>query len=940
MGKLEDYSQLQTLMRDYLEELHLMCPAARVYTYEMFFQDFRICGAIAQICFADVLGGMLATLPSDHPNMALFRALLPRYAKTYEQLDIVGLTLDAARELGLQVTGPAPAPSAVVVSSAKELERAAFMQKHYPKNGLGDVTQEWMSALLGVEVVRMTHKVLDAGVTSDAAIFNLEFAGGQAQSASVPSSLVLKYAKEVESSRDLAKDAMMYEKEVLFYSALHGTVAKVMPIPDVIQVFKDPDNPDEFFCIAMEDLSVLFKPMDQTIGITWQQAKDLALSVGKLHATFWEHDVLKQPVVCGGDSTRAIVWFENWVTNTIAAGPEAFDKFWMGTKKPDRVGVDWCPTDPLKNLVRLWKAHGTALLEECHRILDSRPFTLVHGDLRSDNLFEGKDPSSGYKFIDWQTYGGSAPGVEMVQFLSGSISPTDDLEHMDEILGTYLDALHSTCAQSKSYTMAMLKEDYAIAFTMLYYGVADPFTPFFENLPSDHSLWANFRAFFPRYVKCASLLDIGSYNQRMADRLGLAVDPNIPFFGAPTTQEPPEAVPPSKSLKGSRMSIMSRSTDTQPTTQSGYLANPAGDRIVEEEDVAATTRRTFLQDKYPKQLSEVTKEWLSALVEQPLSAISVKKVLEAGVTSDAAIFGLEYAAGGTGPASVCVKYAKASESNRVFAQGGMMYEKEIMFYQELESMVSKGGMPIPDVIAVFVDPVKPKEFFCIVMNDMGAEHDAMDQIVGVSLKEQTELLSLAAKLHTSFWEHPILKHPTVCSGKPDTCTLFFQGWFEGAVVDPETCPRYRVECITKLGFDPFPKPAQRVMNKVMTTHSVKLLAHFQKILDSRPFTMCHGDMRSDNLFQRKDKTGYRVIDWQTYSASPPAVEMHQLLGASMGKLEDYAQLPTIMRAYLAELHSLCPAARAYTFEMLWEDFRCVSYSYPPAVPSHVACKDC
>ena len=54
----------------------------------------------------------------------------------------------------------------------------------------------------------------------------------------------------------------------------------------------------------------------------------------------------------------------------------------------------------------------------------------------------------------------------------------------------------------------------------------------------------------------------------------------------------------------------------------------------------------------------------------------------------------------------------------------------------------------------------------------------------------------------------------------------------------------------------------------------------------------------------------------------------------MGKLEDYAQLPTIMRAYLAELHSLCPAARAYTFEMLWEDFRCVSYSYPPAVPSH------
>ena len=145
-------------------------------------------------------------------------------------------------------------------------------------------------------------------------------------------------------------------------------------------------------------------------------------------------------------------------------------------------------------------------------------------------------------------------------------------------------------------------------------------------------------------------------------------------------------------------------------------------------------------------------------------------MLEAGVTSDAAIFALEYAPGGSGPPSVCVKYAKGNESNRVFAQGGMMYEKEIMFYQQLESVVSASGMPIPGVIAVFVDPEKPKEFFCIVMDDMGIDHDAMDQIKGITLNEQKELVSVACKLHAAFWDHPVLKHPTICNGKPEACS--------------------------------------------------------------------------------------------------------------------------------------------------------------------------
>jgi hypothetical protein len=44
-------------------------------------------------------------------------------------------------------------------------------------------------------------------------------------------------------------------------------------------------------------------------------------------------------------------------------------------------------------------------------------------------------------------------------------------------------------------------------------------------------------------------------------------------------------------------------------------------------------RRDFLQDNYPKSLGAVSRKWLSALLQKELTAHSVSKILEAGVTS-------------------------------------------------------------------------------------------------------------------------------------------------------------------------------------------------------------------------------------------------------------------------------------------------------------------
>ena len=93
---------------------------------------------------------------------------------------------------------------------------------------------------------------LEAGVTGDAAIFNLEYASGDGGG---PASIVLKYAKAMAANRQLAQECMMYEKETFFYKELHDLVSPVLPIPEVFGVFVDPVKPEEFVS-GLQDVGV------------------------------------------------------------------------------------------------------------------------------------------------------------------------------------------------------------------------------------------------------------------------------------------------------------------------------------------------------------------------------------------------------------------------------------------------------------------------------------------------------------------------------------------------------------------------------------------------------------------------------------------------------------------------------------------------------------
>ena len=90
--------------------------------------------------------------------------------------------------------------------------------------------------------------------------------------------------------------------------------------------------------------------------------------------------------------------------------------------------------------------------------------------------------------------------------------------------------------------------------------------------------------------------------------------------------------------------------------------------------------------------------------------------------------------------------------------------------------------------------------------------------------------------------------------------------------------------------------------------STRWLKAFSSCPALRP--QVHGDLRCDNILQAKGDAGaFKFIDWQTYSAAAPGVEMVQLLCGSIEPAMDLqSHVSEIMRAYLDALHASGPEA--------------------------------
>ena len=327
-----------------------------------------------------------------------------------------------------------------------------------------EVTPAWLSEVLGTEVVDCQAHYLEGGVVGDAfRIHDIEYAEPSGR----PASAVVKLANAIAEKRDYAVENRIYVKEVNFYKYF----ARDLPLraPEVYYLESDDEDNCEFFVILMEDLnahSLVFDQVDDPPDASF--TRKISSEVAAFHARFWESeelqlDWLKLPAE----------GYEFPMTPACRACPETFDVFvplWeqMFGENPF-TEPRWADIAALSDLVTGPKS--SQLLDFMNQKLDDRPKTLVHGDIRADNIFrshpdQGRSVAdSQLTYIDWQMLQPGPPGPEFTQFWQHS-QPPAVRRHDMKWLREYHGQLVALAPQAASYTYEMLVEDYKVGFVI------------------------------------------------------------------------------------------------------------------------------------------------------------------------------------------------------------------------------------------------------------------------------------------------------------------------------------------------------------------------------------------------------------------------------------------------------------------------------------------
>ena len=82
---------------------------------------------------------------------------------------------------------------------------------------------------------------------------------------------------------------------MVFYEKYATAADFPVRVPKVYACLKDKWAPNEFFCLAMENLNVTSIPCDSTEGLTVTEAEQLLVHIGQLHGHYWESDLLRDP---------------------------------------------------------------------------------------------------------------------------------------------------------------------------------------------------------------------------------------------------------------------------------------------------------------------------------------------------------------------------------------------------------------------------------------------------------------------------------------------------------------------------------------------------------------------------------------------------------------------------------------------------------------------
>lgn len=244
-------------------------------------------------------------------------------------------------------------------------------------------------------------------------------------------------------------------------------------------------------------------------------------------------------------------------------------------------------------------------------------------------------------------------------------------------------------------------------------------------------------------------------------------------------------------------------------------------------------------------------------------------------------YGLAWADGVDGPASVIGKFPSLDEQSRATAASTMAYVREVGFYRHLQKTVS-----ISTPHLHHVDDDVEANAFILIMDDLSPAVVG-DQLAGCTVEQAERAIDQAVLLHTPHWGVDLSdEHPWAAGRTGDSANDF-------AALFSMLVPMF-LECYAdRLA------PLTVEMTRWIETNC-------SAYLDSQrtPATLVHGDYRLDNmLFGSSGDAGgastfpppLTVVDWQTASMGRGPADAAYFVGAGL--------LPDVRRANEAELMS-------------------------------------
>jgi len=264
------------------------------------------------------------------------------------------------------------------------------------------LTAEWLTEALGAaghldgrRVSEATWASIGTGQMCDCYRLTLRYDGPVA----APTSLVAKLPAADATTRSTAGALRLYESEVDFYQQL----APHLPVRTPRVFYVDQDIEATSFVLLMEDLAPA-QPGDQLTGCTPKEATAALAELVRLHAPRW-----------GDEQLSAIEWLHKDASaresSMVGFLPPLWEAFVV------RYG------DQLESDVR---RAGDTLFSHLagFYLADTRPWTIVHGDYRLDNLLFDPEGKEAVAVVDWQMCA-HGPALQDVAYFIGAGLPTE-----------------------------------------------------------------------------------------------------------------------------------------------------------------------------------------------------------------------------------------------------------------------------------------------------------------------------------------------------------------------------------------------------------------------------------------------------------------------------------------------------------------------------------